>query len=193
MQVNQLADLLAVSSLFREPYIRDVNGNETHIILCGHVSDWRRLESVFREFFHPDRNNPQSPDFHIVILSPVDPSDSLKALLLSPSFDTRVTYILGSALSMEDLQKARADIASAVIFLCNTDADSTSEKLDDAATVLRTLAVANFNPDLECIVQVLKREDRDLLKDSDCDVTVCLEEFKTILQVRTRTRNYYYF
>ena len=43
--------------------------------------------------------------------------------------------------------------------------------------------VTNFNPDLECLVQVIKREDRDILKDSDVDVILCLEEYKTVLQV----------
>ena len=67
----------------------------------------------------------------------------MKALIMSPTFDSRVTYLIGSALSMEDLQKARADVAAAMIFLCNTDVESSSAKLDDAATVLRTLSVGN--------------------------------------------------
>ena len=44
--------------------------------------------------------------------------------------------------------------------------------------------VSNFNPNLECFVQVIKEEDRDILKDSDVDVVICLDEFKTILQAR---------
>jgi len=40
------------------------------------------------------------------------------------------------------------------------------------------------SPDLECFVQVIKAEDRDILKDSDVDVVVCLDEFKTIVQGR---------
>ena len=42
--------------------------------------------------------------------------------------------------------------------------------------------VSSFNPELECLVQVLKREDRELLKDSDVDVILCMDEFKTALQ-----------
>lgn len=89
----------------------------------------------------------------------------MRNLVMSPLFDTKVTYIIGSALSMDDLQKARADIAAAMIFLCNSDANSIDAKVDDAATVLRTLSVNNYNRDLECLVQVLTRDDRDLLKD----------------------------
>lgn len=170
MQVNKLTTLLSMNSLFRNPYVPNDNGNDSHVIICGHVSDWRRMERIFREFFHPDRSSAHGMDFHVLILSPMEPSEDLKALLFSSNFDAKTTYIIGSALSMDDLQRARADIAVAVIFLCNTEAGSQEAKLDDAATVLRTLSVNNFNPNLECLVQVLRREDREILKDRRVDI-----------------------
>ena len=112
MQVNQLISLLSMSSIYRLPYVPNSTGHSCHIILCGHVSDWRRLERFLREFFHPDRQSSHTPDFHVVVLSPMEPSDDIKALLLSPLFDARTSYLIGTALSFEDLQKARADIAS---------------------------------------------------------------------------------
>ena len=165
MQVNQLTVLLSMTSQFRQPFVPSQNGNEAHIIVCGAVGDAKRLENVFKEFFHPDRANSQAPDFHLLILSPIEPSEAMKILLLSTEFDAKTTYLIGSALSIDDLQKARADIAAAMIFLCDTEGDSKAASLDDAATVLRTLSVSNFNPELECLVQVIKREDRELLKD----------------------------
>ena len=117
-------------------------------------------------------------------MNPVEPSDDLKALLYSSHFDGRITYLIGSSLSTEDLQKARADVASAMFFFCNAETHESNAKLDDAATVLRTLSVSNFNPDLECFVQVLKPEDRDILKDSEVDVIYCLDEYKTCIQAR---------
>ena len=97
---------------------------------------------------------------------------------------SRITYIIGSSLATEDLIKARADSASAMFFLCNAETPEENAKLDDAATVLRTLSVTNFNPHLECFVQVLKPEDRDILKDSEVDVVLCLDEYKTCIQAR---------
>ena len=182
IQVNQLSVLLAASSAYRQPFNR-LSG-ESHIIICGYIGDWRKLEKFFKEFFHPDRNYSAAPDFHAVILSPVEPSDDLKALLYSTHFDGKLTYIIGSSLSTEDLQKARADVASAMFFFCNAETPEENAKLDDAATVLRTLSVSNFNANLECFVQVLKPEDRDILKDSDVDVIMCLDEYKTCIQAR---------
>jgi hypothetical protein len=79
----------------------------------------------------------------------------------------------------------RADVASGMFFVCNTEVASVNASLEDAATVMRALSVSNFNnPDLDCLVQVLRPEDRTILKDSDIDVILCLDEFKTVLQAR---------
>ena len=62
-------------------------------------------------------------------------------------------------------------------------ADESTTISEDAATVLRALAVSNFNHDLTCLVQVLRPEERVVLRDSDISVILCLEEYKTALQV----------
>eukprot|EP00602_Paraphysomonas_sp_CaronLab_P005050 CAMPEP_0185030594 /NCGR_PEP_ID=MMETSP1103-20130426/17565_1 /TAXON_ID=36769 /ORGANISM="Paraphysomonas bandaiensis, Strain Caron Lab Isolate" /LENGTH=1609 /DNA_ID=CAMNT_0027565787 /DNA_START=240 /DNA_END=5069 /DNA_ORIENTATION=+ len=182
MQINKLQTLLSMNSPFRTTY--EARPHENHLILCGHVNDKSKLSRVFREFFHPDRYATNTPEFHLVILSPAEPVDEVKDLIHSPLFDSRVSYIIGSALNMEDLQKARADIASGMLFLSNVEVDEEDALLDDAATVLRTLSVNNFNARLECLVQVLRSQDRDLLKDSDADLVLCLDEYKTTLQCR---------
>ena len=182
MQVNKLQVLIAMRSPYRNPYKAIVN--ENHVILCGHVNDKGKLEQFFKEFFHPDRAFSSAPEFHAVVLSPLEPTEDVRNLLLSPMLDSRVTFVIGSALVMEDLKKVRADIASGMFFLCNTEVPSSAAALEDAATVMRALSVSNFNPDLDCLVQVLKPEDRTILKDSDVDVILCLDEFKTALQAR---------
>jgi hypothetical protein len=182
MQVNKLTLLLSMSSAFRKSFVPQ--HHETHAILCGFVSDRSRLERFFREFFHPLRHVGGSTEYHLVILSPNEPSDDLKTLLFSPLFDARVTYVIGSALSTDDLRRCRADIASGMFFICNMEVESQEAFFDDAATVLRTLSVSNFNPNLECMVQVLRPEDRDILKDSDVSVILCLDELKTALQAK---------
>jgi hypothetical protein len=182
MQVNKLTLLLSMSSAFRSTYTPQ--NHENHVIICGHVTDAAKLERLFKEFFHPGRHFARAPDFHLVVLSPLEPPEEVRTLLVSPLFDSRVTYIIGSALSTEDLQRTRADIASAMFFVCNVEVQTQEAFFDDAATVLRTLSVNNFNRDLTCLVQVLRSEDRDILKDSDVDVVLCLDEFKTAVQAR---------
>ena len=182
MQVNKLTLLLSMSSNYRRNYTPQ--SHENHVIVCGHVNDGPKLGRLFKEFFHPDRHISSTPDFHLVILSPLEPAEEVRSLLVSPLFDGRVSYIIGSALSMEDLQRVRADIASAMFFVCNIEVQSQEAFFDDAATVLRTLSVSNFNTELECLVQVLRPEDRDILKDSNVDVIICLDEFKTTIQAR---------
>ncbi len=182
MQVNKLQVLISMRSPYRNPYKAIVN--ENHVILCGHVNDKGKLEQFFKEFFHPDRAFSSAPEFHAVVLSPLEPTEDVRNLILSPMLDSRVTFVIGSALVMEDLKKVRADTASGMFFLCNTEVPSSAAALEDAATVMRALSVSNFNPDLDCLVQVLKPEDRTILKDSDVDVILCLDEFKTALQAR---------
>ena len=102
------------------------------------------------------QNNFASPHQHVFLILSVP---SLLHLFSSPNSATFPFLAVG------DLERARADIASAMIFLCNTEVSSSDAKVDDAATILRTLSVSNFNPNLQCIVQVLKHEERDTLKD----------------------------
>jgi hypothetical protein len=151
--VNELAALLSINAVYRQPY--SPGFGEEHIIICGHVHDLEKLERFLKELYHPDKGMLGERDVRILVLSPVEPSPEMRRLITSGPFDERVTYLMGSALSIEDLQKARADVASAVVFLCNAiDGGEEGAKLDDAANVLRTLSVTNFNPNVECLVQV---------------------------------------
>jgi len=65
-----------------------------------------------------------------------------------------------------------------------TEIHENASKLEDAATVLRTLSVSNFNSKTACFVQLLKSEDRDILKGVSLDFVVCLDEMKCIVQAR---------
>jgi hypothetical protein len=182
IQINKLEQLIDMNSPYRTSF--QVRPQENHIILCGHVNDKQKLSRLFREFFHPNRQTDREIEINICILCPSEPNDEVKDLLSSPLFDNRVSYIIGSALNMEDLQKARGDLACAMFFLSNIEVDEEEALLDDAATVLRTLSVNNFNSNLDCYVQVLRSQERDLLKESNAELILCYDEYKTILQAR---------
>jgi hypothetical protein len=111
-------------------------------------------------------------------------SDGVLELLQSHFLEGRITYCMGSALVQRDLERVRIDLAFGVFFLCNTELDASSEQSEDTATVMRALSVSNFNPTTECFVQVLKADDRKILKDSDVDVILCLDEYKITLQAK---------
>jgi len=181
MSVSKLQLLLSLKSPFRRPFTRGA-ADDAHIIVCGHVNSADKLNTFFGEFFHEDRVTDQ--DYHAVVLSPHEPSEEVQMLLQGQRLGSRVTYVIGTAMATEDLKRAKADCAKCMFFLCNTDAKSGSVTDEDAATILRALSVSNFNPDLECLVQVLRPEERVILKDSDVDCILCLDEFKTAVQAR---------
>lgn len=182
MQLNQLIKILSAQSVFRGRY--NPTATEEHVVLCGHVNDRKKLERFFKEFFHPDRVMLNSPQFHIVILCPEDPTEEVTSLLVAPFFDSKVIYLIGSALNVEDLQRAQVDIASAVFFLSNMEAKVEAACADGTTTVLRTLAVSDFNPEIQCLVEVLHSHDSEILKNSDVEVVLCVDEFKTVLLAR---------
>jgi hypothetical protein len=180
LQVDELLFLMSAHSSYREPYIPQNGGN--HCIICGHVNDKQKLEAFFKEFFHPDRMFSSGPEYHVVVLCPMEPDEAVRSLIISPMLDARVTYVIGSALNSEDLKKAGADTASGMFFLGNTNPKN--DVVEDTTTVLRTLSASNYNTDLELLVQVLHPDDRMILKDSDVQVILCLDEYKTTLMAR---------
>ena len=94
-----------------------------------------------------------------------------------------MSYLVGSALSIDDLCKAGAQYASAIFVFCNPVTHEDNASLDDAANVLRALSVTNFNPGIELFVQIIRSEDREMLRNSNVDVVLCLDEFRTAMQV----------
>jgi hypothetical protein len=78
----------------------------------------------------------------------------------------------------------RVNDAAGIFFLCNPEIHESISKLDDAANVLRTLSVGNFNSRIGCYVEILKSEDREVLRDMDLDFVLCLDELKTAVQAR---------
>ncbi|KAF1318185.1 Voltage-gated ion channel, partial [Globisporangium splendens] len=114
-----------------------VMGNP-HILIVGHLSEPHCLLDFFRELYHPDRMLANGVvnslnDLPSVIVGPDEPNEGTINLLDHPMLQNRVAYIKGSVMSEEDF----------------TDAEKT-----DQETVLRLLAVRNYNPDMEIYTQI---------------------------------------
>jgi hypothetical protein len=182
IEVNELISMSSNESTYRKQFIP--RPDEKHVILSGHVNDRVKLEKFLKEFFHPDRLFQSFEQFHCVVFSPIEPSDDIRDLILSSQFVSHVTYIIGSALNSDDLKRVRADSAVGMFFLCNVQVTESLSHAEDSATVMRALSVSNFNPHLSCLVQVLRPEDRVILQDSEIDVIICLDEFRTALMAK---------
>lgn len=182
-RLTELQRLLSMRSPYSMPYVK-AHATDKHVIVCGHVNNSQKLERFFQEFFHEDHATIMGNEYHCVILSAKEPPEDVRSLLSNPLYDNKVSFIVGSALDIDDLKKSRCDIASCMFFLADMKADDSATGSEDAATVLRALSVSNFNHELTCLVQVLRPEERVILKDSDISVILCLEEYKTALQAR---------
>ena len=178
--VSDLQQKLALRSRYRISYIPA--HNENHVVLCGHVNSVIKLKMFLEEFYHPDRQATTITEYRVVILSSQEPSDELKVLL--QAYDRRITYVLGSALNVDDLKRVRADSASCVFLLGNTEVSAQVSNKEDAGTVLRALSISNFNPNIDIMVQVLRAEDRRVLQDSDIDCILCMNEYRTSVQAK---------
>jgi hypothetical protein len=53
IQINKLAQLIAMNSQYRNPF--EILPYENHVLLCGFCNDKEKLSRVLREFFNPDR------------------------------------------------------------------------------------------------------------------------------------------
>lgn len=182
-RLTELQRLLSMRSPYSMPYVKS-HATDKHVVVCGHVNNSQKLERFFQEFFHEDHATVMGNEYHCVILSAREPPEDVRSLLSNPLYDNKVSFIVGSALNIDDLKKARCDISSCMFFLADMKADDGNSGSEDAATVLRALSVSNFNHELTCLVQVLRPEERVILKDSDISVILCLEEYKTALQAR---------
>ena len=178
--VSDLQQKLALRSRYRISFIPA--HNENHVLLCGHVNSVIKLKMFLEEFYHPDRQATTITEYRVVILSSQEPSDELKLLL--QGYDRRITYVLGSALNVDDLKRVRADSASCVFLLGNTEVSAQVSNKEDAGTVLRALSISNFNPNIDIMVQVLRAEDRRVLQDSDIDCILCMNEYRTSVQAK---------
>lgn len=186
-ELSRLNQLLALQSQFRKVY-QPVMGNP-HILIVGHVSEPRCLLDFFRELYHPDRLLETGgvvnslADLPCVIVAPEEPHEGLVVLLEHPMLQGRVSYIKGSVMSEEDLCRVGADIARACfVFVSKSsvDADKT-----DQETVLRLLAVRNYNPELDIYAQIVSPVHSEMISEADADHVICLDQIKQSLMAKS--------
>ena len=182
IQVEKLGRAIRATSLYRRPY-KPPKG-QSHIILCGCVNQRDKVERFLMEFYHPSKIFIRDVGIHVLLLAPTEPSEDIKDTLAAPQFSSLVSYLVGSSLTTDDLKRAGAMDALGVFFLCNAADSEEAAALSDTATVLRVLSVINFNPKVSCFAQIIKKKDKEILRNSHVDVILCLDEFRTAIQAR---------
>merc|ERR1711871_372887 len=74
--------------------------------------------------------------------------------------------------------------ALGMFFLIDSDLVEGQTRSEDAANVLAALSVSNYNSAILSFVQVIRPENGEILQDSDVDMILCLDEYKTAIQAR---------
>lgn len=195
MELNRLTALLSMQSKYRTTY-KPEHGN-AHVLVFGKKTSANALLEFFTEFYHPDRfvcNTGGAADsikIPCVIMSPQEPSEELRALLVNPALQGQVKYVKGSIMNDDDLYRVAADEARACFVL--SDKISRNSKKEDSSTVLRSLIIENFNPstccrmlyeifnmliDLMTFIQILREDNSSYLNQANVDQVLCIDRMK---------------
>eukprot|EP00158_Paraphelidium_tribonemae_P009403 Partr_v1_DN28856_c0_g1_i3_m33832 putative Potassium large conductance calcium-activated channel, subfamily M, alpha member 1 len=172
---TNLAELLRLiaNKSFYDHSFKEKRG-QNHVVICGHF-ELNSLETFLKEFFCPDHGQ-VTVNTHVVVLNPREPTDDLKAILSDPMYINRVQYVVGNVMNPRSLEKVRINEAKACfVFSSKYASDNASE--EDAATVMRALALKKQVVNVPLHVQVLMPEHK-VHFDRLADTIVCVEELK---------------
>ncbi|XP_030853581.1 potassium channel subfamily T member 1 [Strongylocentrotus purpuratus] len=173
IQLENLAYLIMERQKQGGTYSRHRAQTEKHVVVCATNLQYDLIVDFLNEFYaHNDLQ-----DFFVVLLSPCELDNALKALLTVPLWAQRVIYIQGSALKDGDLIRCRMDDAEACFILSPRNFMDRCEA--DQQTILRTWAVKDFAPDVPQYIQILKPDNRFHVQFADH--VVCEDQFKYAL------------
>ncbi|CAG8453233.1 802_t:CDS:10 [Diversispora eburnea] len=146
--LSELLDLIQQRSKYEHSYKPEKN--REHIIVTGNF-DASSLFEFLREFFCQDHGM-VTMNTHVVILNSDEPDDEISSFLEDPAFVNRVQYVKGSPTFRRSLQKVKADTASAAFLLSSKFSKNNDD--EDAAQIMRALALKKFNKKLSLYVQI---------------------------------------
>ncbi|XP_071480068.1 potassium channel subfamily T member 2-like [Diadema antillarum] len=173
LQLENLAYLIVERQKQGGTYSRHRAQTEKHVVVCATNLQYDLIVDFLNEFYA--HNHLQ--DFFVVLLSPCELDNALKALLMVPLWAQRVIYIQGSALKDQDLIRCRMDDAEACFILSPRNFMDRCEA--DQQTILRTWAVKDFAPSVPLYIQILKPDNRFHVQFADH--VVCEDQFKYAL------------
>ncbi|KAK2146163.1 hypothetical protein LSH36_628g03007 [Paralvinella palmiformis] len=145
-----------------------------HIVLCGHIT-YESVQHFLRDFLHEDRDN---SNVKCIFLDNKHPDLELEALF--KRHFTHVVFFKGSVMNTRDLQRVKLFEADACLVLANPR--SRDPDAQDAANVMRVIAVKNYYEDIRVIVQLMRYSNKafclNLPSWRPLDQVICLAEMK---------------
>ncbi|XP_038063819.1 potassium channel subfamily T member 1-like [Patiria miniata] len=173
IQLERLAYLLIERQKQGGTYSQHRAESGKHVVVCATVLQYDLITDFLNEFY---AHNLLHGHF-VVLVSPCELDNALRALLQVPLWANRVIYIQGSVLKDQDLIRCRINIAQACFILSPRNVMDRSEA--DQQTILRTWSVKDFAPNVALYVQILKPENKFHVQFADH--VVCEDEFKYAL------------
>lgn len=182
----------------------DASATRLSYSLHQHYAPALRLWQVrdfMSEFWHPDRlamrqdeDNGALQQRNVIIIEPDEPKPDMLELLRRQNFDGRLRYyqyvlrrvvdaprlltpvhrLRGSIMREEDLMDGGAVHADSCFILSDPNADDVEAA--DKQTILRTLAVMNFNPALKTYVHLLDGRHKTMVSKARVAGMVCVNE-----------------
>ncbi|EPZ33661.1 hypothetical protein O9G_000436 [Rozella allomycis CSF55] len=154
--VSDLLDLIRKKSKYVHRY-KGQKGDE-HVIVIGEF-DTNSITGLLKEFFCLDHGD-STINTKLVLINQDEPSEAVAQLIQDPLYMNRVQYIKGSPLSFRVLKKAQADKAKAC-FVFTGKFQVNKDGFEDSSSVMRTLAVKKYNPNISVIAQVISPTNKD--------------------------------
>ncbi|CAH1784201.1 unnamed protein product [Owenia fusiformis] len=148
---------------------------DRHVVVCGHIT-YETVSRFLRDFLHGDR---EVKDINIVFLSKKHPDVELKALIKSQF--TYVKYYQGNAINAADLERVKLKECDACLVLTNKqciDPDA-----EDAANIMRVIAVKDYCEKTRMIVQLMLHRNKNHLVNiagwhMGRDEVICMSELE---------------
>ncbi|CAM6125487.1 unnamed protein product [Calypogeia fissa] len=139
IQISRITSLA-----YRRPYGGSFSSTKFHasrfLIISGSIT-FTAIQSSLAEFYNATHSEDlDSYPLRVVVLAPFAPSFELKQLLAL--YNGYVEFIEGSPVRQADLERVNADHAAAFFLLA--DQESENHQVEDAAQIVRALAVHRF-------------------------------------------------
>jgi hypothetical protein len=148
-------------------------GKNPFIIICGEFTSLTRITDIIRTILSKDHDK----NTVLVLLSRDKLSTSLKYMLKSWKLKGRMYHFIGSGLERRDLQRIRADRASAVMIIASLTADD--PKVEDEHNTLRAWSFYDYASHVPLYLETLLPVNDSLQLNFTTGI-LCISDFQQI-------------
>eukprot|EP01028_Stygiella_incarcerata_P010585 TRINITY_DN552_c0_g1_i2.p1 TRINITY_DN552_c0_g1~~TRINITY_DN552_c0_g1_i2.p1 ORF type:complete len:952 (+),score=213.91 TRINITY_DN552_c0_g1_i2:1715-4570(+) len=170
IQTSKVVDLLSLTSGYAGKYRQD--RGRMGLLVIGHITG-TVFRSVNQIVFHSKYGRRK---IHVLYLDANAPGTSMKLLLKNRLIMDRMSYIQGSALIDEDLERADVQNVDACLILTNPHPESVIE--EDKRAILNTLSLRRKRKSLPIFAIVHRRATKDLVVSAGAHYVLSRQEIK---------------